>query len=277
MRGNLPLFGVTFAFLDVETTGLSPYQGHRICEVAVVRADLETVEEVFASLVNPGRPISPGAAAVNGLSDEDVRDAPPFRMVSDRVLATVGDAVLVCHNAPFDLAFLSTEMERAGRAFRPGEAVDTLAIARRCYRFGSNGLASVARALRVPTPNAHRALGDAMTTRHVLKRFAEDLAGRGVRTFEDLLGAQGGGFVGLVPADAGDPPLPPELAEALETGKRVFLAYVEASGTRTERWVTPSEVTRFGRTSYLVGFCHLRDAERHFRLDRIVTMKIERR
>jgi DNA polymerase III epsilon subunit-like protein len=246
-----------------------------VCEIAVVCSGLEEEGETFASLVDPGRPISPGAAAVNGLRDSDVRGAPPFGEIAGSVLELLEDAVIVCHNAPFDLGFLGSELERTGRELRPGAVVDTLAVARRCYRFGSNGLAHVARALRIPTPNAHRALGDAVTTRHVLARFVKDLSARGVRTLGDLLAAQGDGLAVPVERGASGVRLPVELSEALNAGKRLFLVYVDGSGARTERWVTPEEVTFLGRTPCLVGFCHLRQEQRTFRLDRIVEVRPE--
>ena len=96
----------TFAFLDVETTGLSPWFGDRICEIAVLRCDGEKIIETFDTLLNPGRPISPGAARVNGLKDTDLIDAPQFGDIAEQVMLLVRNAVIVCHNVPFDLGFL---------------------------------------------------------------------------------------------------------------------------------------------------------------------------
>jgi DNA polymerase-3 subunit epsilon len=275
MDPALPLSALTFAFLDVETTGLSPQAGHRVCEIAVVRSGLDEEGDTFASLVDPGRPISPGAAAVNGLCDADVRRAPRFAGIAPAVLAKLKGCVVVCHNSPFDLAFLESEMEHAGRRFRADAVVDTLALARRCYRFGSNGLPHVARALGIPTPNAHRALGDALTTREVLRRFVGDLSSKGARTLGSLLAAQDGGAVEPVRREAPTLQLPVELAEALKSGKRLLLTYVARSGVRTERWVTPEEVTTSWGTPCLVAMCHLRGDRRTFRLDRIVGMRVE--
>lgn len=270
-----PLDDLSLAFLDVETTGLSPRYGDRVCEIAVVRSRLDLVQATFQSLVNPERAISPGAAAVNGLSDEDVRDAPPFAEIADVVLSMVRDAVIVCHNAPFDLSFVASEMQRAGRAFSVEVVIDTLQLARRCYAFSSNSLPRIAGALGVPTPNAHRALGDAMATRAIYQRFVEDMWQRGIRTLGDLLNAQGGSSF-VVGASAPDVPLPPAITEALSSGKRLFLSYVDADGEKSERWVTPQEITGFGDALSLVAFCHLREAQRQFRLDRIVEMEIEK-
>lgn len=263
---DLPL-----AFLDVETTGLSPRYGDRVCEIAIIQSHLDLVQSTFASLVNPERPISPGASAVNGLRDADVRAAPRFPQIADTVLGLLCERVVVCHNAPFDLTFVASELRRIARPFNPPVVLDTLQLARNCYRFSSNSLSHVAAALRIPTPDAHRALGDAATTREVYNRFVESLWTRGVRTLGDLLNAQGGRVDGIVE----DVPLPPMIAEALSTKRRLFIKYVDAHGEASERWVTVEEVSGFGDTLSLVAFCHLRGDRRQFRLDRIVEMKIE--
>jgi DNA polymerase III epsilon subunit family exonuclease len=264
---------LTFAFLDVETTGLSPRYGERVCEIAVVRTRVDLVQATFATLVNPERSISPGAAAVNRLRDEDLTDAPRFGQIADLVLSLLHEAVIVCHNAPFDLGFVSAEMRRASRAFCAPAVLDTLQLARHCYRFSSNSLSRVAGSLGVPAPNAHRALGDALTTREVFNCFIEDLWKKGVRTLGDLQEAQGELFV-VVPSGT-DIPLPPDIAEAISSGKRLFLKYVDGRGEQTERWVTPLHINGFEDALSLVAFCHLRGEKRQFRLDRIVEMKIE--
>jgi DNA polymerase-3 subunit epsilon len=264
---------LTFAFLDVETTGLSPRYGDRVCEIAVVRSRADLIQATYATLVNPERSISPGASSVNGLNDNDVRDAPLFAEIVDTVLTMLRDAVIVCHNAPFDLGFVASEMLCVGRAFRAPTTIDTVMLARQCYRFRSNSLSNVARALEIPTPDAHRALGDAMTTRAVLNRFIEDFWKQGKRTLGDLLALQGGDTFAVTTSAI--EPLPPEIAEALSSGKRLFLEYVDARGEKSERWVTPQQVIGTGDTLALVAHCHLRDERRQFRLDRIVRMEIE--
>jgi DNA polymerase III epsilon subunit family exonuclease len=103
---RLPLDGVSLAFLDVETTGLRPSLGDRVVEVAVVRARGSVELARFASLVNPQRPLNPEATRVNGITPTMVADAPTFPDLLDQLLLLIEDAVLVCHNAPFDLSFL---------------------------------------------------------------------------------------------------------------------------------------------------------------------------
>ena len=83
---------VSFALFDVETTGLSPAYGHRICEIACLR--LKAGREVgrVEALVDPGRPISPGAYGVNRIEPEMLADAPAFECVASDVLDLMEDA-----------------------------------------------------------------------------------------------------------------------------------------------------------------------------------------
>ncbi len=267
-----PLTDLTLAFLDVETTGLDAYRGDRICEIAIVRSFRDTVETSYQTLVNPGRRISRDASAVNHIRDADVRDAPRFSEVAETVRELLESAVVVCHNAPFDLSFVTNEMQLAGRSLDLPWVVDTLTLARRWYSFGSNSLPNVARALGIRTPHAHRAMGDALTAREVYRCFTRDLWNRGVRTLGELLRAQGGSaFTPGVTQET----LPPEIDEALKSGRRLFLSYIDGSGRVTERWVTPREVSRTGGIVALVAYCHLRNEERNFRLDRIIAIRVE--
>src|SRR5262249_42280573 len=95
-----------YIVMDVETTGLSPELGDRVCEVGAVKLRGSAVVETFESLINPGRPISAGAYAVNGISPAMVADAPAFPEVAQKLWDMMEGAVLVAYNAPFDKGFL---------------------------------------------------------------------------------------------------------------------------------------------------------------------------
>jgi DNA polymerase-3 subunit epsilon len=260
---------ITFTVLDVETTGLTPQFGDRVCEIALLRFRGDRELGRFQSLVNPQRPISPGAFAVNGIRDQDVVEAPIFAEIAPVVLDLLDDSTLVAHNAPFDVAFLEAEFQMCDLPLACDSIIDTLALARRCYRFPSNSLQAVARFLDVDTMGQHRALADVVTTKMVLERFVADLGRKGVVTLAGLLAAQGG-HVGLHEREA--IPLPPQIEEALKSGGSLQLRYLSAVGEETRRMVTPLRVTAYAGNTYLVAMCHLRDEERTFRLDRIVEM-----
>jgi DNA polymerase-3 subunit epsilon len=261
---------VTFAVLDVETTGLTPQFGDRVCEVALLRFRGDRELGRFHTLVNPQRSISPGAFAVNGIRDQDLLDAPIFAEIAPWLLDLLEESTLVAHNAPFDLSFLAAEFQICDLPLTVNPIIDTLALARRCYRFPSNSLQTVARFLGVHTMGQHRALADVITTKMVFDRFLSELRQKGVLTLADLLAAQGG-QVGLPEAE--EIPLPPQIEEALQSGGSLQLRYVSAAGEETQRVVSPFQVTADSGHLYLVAFCHLRDERRTFRLDRILDMR----
>lgn len=252
-------------FFDVETTGLSPQAGDRVCEVGIVVAQGENILETYTTLVNPLRPISPGAAAVNGLSDELLRGQPTFAEIADEVIKRLHERVVICHNAPFDLAFLQSELNRLGRTWQPRHVIDTLQLARRHFRFASNSLGAVAAALGITVQDAHRALGDALTTYRVFRYFQKQLSGEQDRL--PSLFTQAATSL-LIPSEY-PLELPPLLREALEAQADVEILYQDGSGHFTRRRIRPLQIVSTVGATYVVAYCHLRGEERHFRLDRM--------
>lgn len=118
--------------LDTETTGFEPADGHRIVEIGCV----ELVEHLptgktYRCYLNPERAVPVDSQRIHGLSDEFLADKPKFSDVVDELLEFIGDAVLVIHNASFDLKFVNSELHRIGRAPIPyARAVDTIEIAK---------------------------------------------------------------------------------------------------------------------------------------------------
>ena len=268
-----PLSEIAFAVFDVETTGLSPAFGHRVCEVACLRVRDGVEERRFESLVDPGGTITAGAFAVNRITAEMLADAPAFERIAVPLLALMEDAVLVAHNAPFDLGFLAKELSIARLPPPEGPVVDTLALSRRIYTLASHSLGAVARALEVPAEPTHRAMSDVVATHYVLDQMLWDLDRRwGVTTLGRLIAFQGGPIPYPQPNDL---PLPPAIAEALERKGRVQMRYVDARGAETERVVRPIHVAERHGYLYLSAHCYRAGALRTFRLDRVVELVAE--
>jgi DNA polymerase-3 subunit epsilon len=177
----------TYAVVDLETTGLRPGQSG-ICEIGAVRLRGFEIDAEFQTLVDPGRPLDAGASALTGLRSEQLRGAPrPPEAVRD-FLAFAGDAVLVAHNARFDLAFLDRETERLTGS-RIGSAVlDTVRLARTLLagRVSSFGLAQLAWFFGTAETPCHRALPDAQATAEILLALIGLAQERGARTVADL-------------------------------------------------------------------------------------------
>lgn len=127
---------------DTETTGILPAEGHRIVEIACVEIeDMLPTGNRWHAYLNPQRDVPFEAFAVHGLSTDFLRDKPLFRDVADDFIAFIADSPLVAHNAPFDMGFINSELERIGKPVLSNPVVDTLRLARK--RLGATARASL--------------------------------------------------------------------------------------------------------------------------------------
>jgi DNA polymerase-3 subunit epsilon len=128
--------------LDTETTGLDPYQGHRLIEIGCIElVNRIPSGQTFHRYVNPQRDVPAEALAVHGLSAEFLADKPLFADIVEDLIAFIGEAPLVAHNASFDLGFINAELERVVRpAIGRDRLIDTLLLARRKFPGGPNRL-----------------------------------------------------------------------------------------------------------------------------------------
>lgn len=121
-------------FLDTETTGLYPAQGHRIIEIAAIEViNRRVTNNHFHVYLNPDREIDAAAQEVHGITLEFLQDKPHFQDVVSEFLDFVAGAELVIHNAPFDMGFLNSELGRIGRENlekSAGNIIDTLKMAK---------------------------------------------------------------------------------------------------------------------------------------------------
>lgn len=169
------------AVIDFETTGLSPAQGDRATEIAIVVLEGTQVVDRFQSLMNAGVRISPFIEAYTGISNEMVRAAPPAADVMSEAARFVGDTPLVAHNASFDQRFWSAELARLGGPARTQPAMAcTLLLSRRMYpEAGSYRLGSLASFHSIaPAGRAHRAMADAEVAAGLLARIRSDIRAR---------------------------------------------------------------------------------------------------
>lgn len=256
-------------FVDVETTGLDPARGDRVCEIALIRRDPSGSAYEWSQLVDPQRPISRGAYAVNRISASLLKGAPRFASLIAEINDVAEGAVWVAHNAPFDLGFLQSEYRRARRVFVDRPVIDTVHLARRHFRFPSNRLEELALQFGVIAPSAHRALGDCRTTLAVFESIiASAFRDRSPLVSDLALHADR--------LDSSANPwtmLPPSLEHMLAESREIDIVYVTASGVRSARRVTVVDVVQKARDLYLVAHCHMRGDERTFRLDRIIDWK----
>jgi len=263
------LSSARFAFLDLESTGLSPWFGDRICEIGIVLTEGRRIKQQVQILVNPERPLSLSAASTSGLTDEQLSRAPFFVEVADDIAEWLKGTVVVCHNAQFDVQFLDSEFRRLGREIQIPNLIDTLLLARQYFDLPSYSLLSVAEAFHIPMTVAHRALDDAHTGRGIFFAMMDSLKQFG-KPLDDYIGIYNSP---VWPNDGIQ--LPTELGEAIYGNRRMFIRYVNGEGEESERWITPKQVMGLSDYIYLKAHCHLRNDERNFRLDRILEVRVE--
>ncbi len=264
---------VYFAFLDVETTGLDPASGDKICEIAVIKTIDGEIADEFVSIVNPGRAIPERAVSIHGITESMVRGAPLFRDIANELLSFMDDSVIVAHNARFDLEFLKTELSNLNLSLPRGDVIDTLAIARRYYNFPSNSLGEIAKYVGVIVDRQHRALADVMTTKDIFDFFLKDLSERGIRLkrLKDILKLQG---KSVELRSSKELVLPTEIEQALRDRGKLEIKYLSAYKEETSvRVIEPFDISVSNANTYIHAYCHLRKERCTFRLDRILAFK----
>lgn len=265
---QLPLSDVPFVLFDVESTGLEPQNGDRVCEIALIHWQGGVQRNSYQTLINPGRPISPDAFAVNKIPANLLAQSPSFAAVSETLLAHLEGKVLVAHNAPFDFSFLNIELLRLEKSPLNNPLVDTLQLARTFLNHERYNLAALSRALGVESPS-HRAMSDVVALKALFVHLLDRLRMLGVSTLDDLLRAQRG----LLPGSP-EPSAPPALLTALREGRKLHITYRTGGGDPVPREILPLELQLIGGTHRLIAFCYLRNAQRTFYLDRIGTLAL---
>jgi len=183
---ELLLEEATFVVFDLETTGLRPGSA-RPCEIGAVRVERLELTERFETLANPGVRLQPAISALTGLRDEQLRRAPPVGAAVRRFVSFAGDAVLVAHNARFDMAFLDHETTRLTGKRVAATVVDTVGLARRLLGRQPANLAALSHRFATDARPCHRALPDAEATAEILLCLIGMAQERGARTVADLV------------------------------------------------------------------------------------------
>ena len=182
------LSAVTFVVVDLETTGGSPAAAH-ITEVGAVKVRGGEVIGELQTLVNPAEPIPAFISVLTGITDRMVADAPRIDSVLPAFLEFARDAVLVAHNAPFDVGFLKAAAARTGHDWPRFPVVDTAHLARQLVtrdEAPNRKLSTLAQLFGAATTPDHRALHDARATVDVLHALLARVGNLGVDTLEEL-------------------------------------------------------------------------------------------
>lgn len=223
---------------DTETTGLDNRED-RVIEIGGVELENQfPTGRTLHLFINPGnRKVHPDALAIHGISDESLKDKPPFADVVDEILAFFGDARWVAHNATFDMGFINAELARLGLPpIAIDRVTDTLALARRKHPMGPNSLDALCR--RYGIDNSHRTKHGALLDSELLAEVYIEMIG-GRQAALGLVSAKSGGqsielddapiVIGQRPR-----PLPNRLSEADLAAHAALVAKIGAKAIWTK-------------------------------------------
>lgn len=187
---RLRLSDACFVAFDTETTGLSPKTDDVVQLGAVRILNGQIVEGEFLDCyVNPGRPIPSASTKIHGITDADVADAPDFKTIGTTFHAFCRDAVIVAHNAPFDMGFLRRHEAQMGVEWNH-PILDTVLLS--AVVFGvteTHSLDALCERLGITIPESlrHTAHGDARATAEALVKLIPLLENKGIETFEEVI------------------------------------------------------------------------------------------
>ena len=179
--------------LDTETTGLEPREGHRVVEVGCVTLADRQIREDWHRYLNPDRDMDSEAAAITGITRDQLEDSPRFPDVVDDFLAHIEGAEIVAHNASFDIGFLDHELSLMGHPKRIADVaagvVDTLAMARKLHAGLRNSLDALCK--RYDVDNTIRRHHGALLDAHLLTEVYLRMTGGQIAMSLDLMGSAG--------------------------------------------------------------------------------------
>jgi DNA polymerase-3 subunit epsilon len=212
--------------LDTETTGLDPYDGHRIIEICCLELDNHLPTGKFLhTYIHPERDIPEESTRVHGLTAQSLEGAPLFAAIAEELVEFLKDSILVIHNAEFDLKFLNAEFARVGhKPLDAARSIDTIALAKRKFPGSRYSLDELCRRfnLDLSVRAKHGARIDAELLAQV---YLELIGGRQARLALSLGGAvRGAEEVAARAARARPEPLPPRLDPVEREAHARFIA-----------------------------------------------------
>ena len=286
-----PLADVTWIAFDTEATGYSNVTA-RLVEIAGAKFrflpgaapppaedaphPLAAIEErgTFQELVNPGIPMPPEVIPIHHLDDAAVADAATPLEVLERFFAFCDDAILLAHYAPFDLGIMSFARAREGRGAPRLAAIDTSILPKRLFPGAPNyALETLVKFLALPKTDAHRALPDAFATRDLFRRCVAAMGDPAVVTIGDVV-KLAGPLLTFEQFSEIPYALPAELSivdDAIARHVDLMVEYRGGSKGGVPRRVTPSHLFAKDGGLFLEGYCHLDQAPKSFRVDRIAS------
>lgn len=255
--------------IDLETTGLDPCQGDRVCEIAFLKISGGRVIDRLSGLVNPSVTIPQQVSLINQITDTIIQesDAPRFnKKMAEEIASFIRGHVLLVHNADFDIRFLKAEFQRCGVEFPESDLIDTLYLARRYFNFPNNSLYALAERYCLDTSNMHRAEKDAMLTYQILCKFIEE-PGKDLLWKEIYRNTR---YIFLL--QSGE--IPEVMKEAVDSEGMLDIEYMDSRQEVVKRRIklTGPPLKDRNNRYYVKAFCCDDNVEKKIRFDKIVRL-----
>ena len=222
--------------LDTETTGLSPATGDRLVEIGCVELVNHLPSgKTFHVYLNPQRSMPEEAFRVHGLSDDFLADKPLFSAVAADFRSFIEDATLIIHNAPFDMGFLNTELEKLGHPRLGNEVIDTVMLARERHPGARVSLDALCKHYGIDT--SRRTLHGALLDSEILAEVYLELiggrqAGLALVAENRISGAEG--IAAMVSAVRRPVPLPSRVSAEAQAAHNALVASMGAEAIWAE-------------------------------------------
>ena len=175
-----------FVVFDIETMGLNAYS-NEIIEIGAVKIKAGRIIDRYSQLFNPGKPIPYKITEITGITDQLVANEPSVDQVIGKFVDFIGDAVLVAHNAPFDMGFIKRDIKKYLNIDLENSVIDTLQMARDLFPdLKKYGLGDLNKVLGLALENHHRAVDDSQATANMFIIFLEKYKEKGIEYLKDI-------------------------------------------------------------------------------------------
>lgn len=175
-----------FVVFDIETTGLNSHT-NKIIEIGAVKIKAGRIVDRYSQLINPGRPIPYHITEITSITDEQVANEPKIDKVIGKFVDFIGDAVLVAHNAPFDMGFIKRDIKKYLNIDYQCSVIDTLQMARDLFPdLKKYGLGDLNKTLGLALEKHHRAVDDSQATANMFIIFLEKYKEKGLEYMKDI-------------------------------------------------------------------------------------------
>ncbi|MBU1366224.1 MAG: ribonuclease H-like domain-containing protein [Candidatus Omnitrophica bacterium] len=258
-------------FLDLETTGLDVITGDAICEIGAFKVRGRKTIDKFHSLINPKKSMPREAYLIHGINDEELKDAPYFNEVADRLLSFLGDCTICAYNAKFDMGFLEFELKRIEYPSLGLFAIDILGMVRKTLKLPKNNLGAIAQFFEIKSPNGlHRALDDAFVASRIFFKVKDIIKEKKLENLEDFISLYG---LNNEVFKLKEEPKIFLIKEAIVNGAAIKARYFSCDNVVVEEKIKPVKLSQENKNFYL--WCHSPQGQvLRIRLNRIFEVEI---